>query len=230
MNEWEDGASSAAREAFRAECGRLTEILAGLDGNLLDRPTGCPPWAVRDLVAHVLTGAGRLTGMLAAEPPPRAEVDAAAYFGAAKFTPGVDHERVAAARREAATLPAGPALAAEFDQTWRAVYDAVGAVPPGRVVRTRHGDAMAVGEFLVTRVVEVAVHGLDLAAALHRPVWLTGAAAEVVARLLVGDAVVPAGLDWDRRTLIAKATGRAPLTDVERSTLERSGFRWLSFG
>src|SRR5687768_863976 len=95
------GGPMSVRVAFRAECERLTGVLAGLDGTQLDRPTGCPPWTVRDLVAHVRTGAGRLTGMLAEDPPPVAEVDAAGYFGAAKFTAGVDADRVASARREA---------------------------------------------------------------------------------------------------------------------------------
>jgi hypothetical protein len=40
------------------------------------------------------------------------------------------------------------------------------AEPEGHVVRTRHSDPMLLSEFLLTRVVEVAVHGLDLADAL----------------------------------------------------------------
>ncbi|MEU7399585.1 maleylpyruvate isomerase N-terminal domain-containing protein, partial [Streptomyces albogriseolus] len=89
------------RAAFRAECGRLTEVLSELDDADLDRPTPCPPWTVRELIAHVRTGAGRLADMLAAPAPPRAEVDAAGYFGAAKFTPQVDAARIEAARSEA---------------------------------------------------------------------------------------------------------------------------------
>ncbi len=49
---------------------------------------------MRELIAHVRTGAGRLADMLAAPAPPRADVDAAGYFGAAKFTPRVDVARV----------------------------------------------------------------------------------------------------------------------------------------
>ncbi|MFI8504487.1 hypothetical protein ACIGFK_39190 [Streptomyces sp. NPDC085524] len=37
-----------------------------------------------------------------------------------------------------------------------------------RVVRTRHGDAMLLADFMLTRVFEVAVHGSDLADALGR--------------------------------------------------------------
>jgi hypothetical protein len=41
------------RAAFRDECARLEEVLRGLADPDLDRPTPCPPWQLRDLVAHV---------------------------------------------------------------------------------------------------------------------------------------------------------------------------------
>ncbi len=216
------------RAAFRDECARLVVVLRDLDETDLDRPTDCRPWTVRDLLAHIRAGVGRLAGMLAAPAPPHAEVDAAGYFGAAKFTPPVDAERIDSGRRQGRDLAAA-ALADDVDRLWRATLDAVDAEPADRVVRTRHGDAMTVVEFLRTRVVEVGVHGLDLAAALDRPPWLTPAAATVVADLLTGGRPVPAALGWDRLTLIRKATGRAALTPEERATADAAGFRWLAF-
>ncbi|MGC4806072.1 maleylpyruvate isomerase N-terminal domain-containing protein [Micromonospora sp. DT233] len=218
------------RAAFRAECATLGGVLRGLEPADLDRPTDCPPWAVRDLVAHVATGAGRLVDMLAAPAPPRAEVDAAGYFGAAKFAPEVDRARIDSARRSARELPDPAAVAAGFDRAWRSTDEAVARQPAGRLVRTRHGDAMTLTDFLVTRVVEVGVHGLDLAAALGREPWLTPAAAEAVAPLLTGGRVVPTELGWDRLTLVGKATGRVPLIDRERTVTESAGIRWPTFG
>ncbi|MBG6106043.1 uncharacterized protein (TIGR03083 family) [Micromonospora vinacea] len=215
--------------AFSAECARLTGVLAELVDADLDRPTECPPWTVRDLIGHIRTGAGRLTDMLAAPAPARAEVDAAGYFGAAKFTVEVDADRIAGGQRDAPRVDR-TALATEFDRAWRATEAAVAAAPPDRVVRTRHGDAMRLSEFLRTRVVEVGVHGLDLASALGRPPWLTPAAAVVIADLLTGGRKTPAGLRWDRLTLIHKTTGRATLTAPERAAIDASGFRWLAFG
>ncbi|MEU3456129.1 maleylpyruvate isomerase N-terminal domain-containing protein [Micromonospora sp. NPDC006766] len=219
------------RAAFRNECARLEEELRGLDETDLDRPTPCPPWSVRDLLAHVRTGAGRLVDMLAAPQPQRAEVDAAAYFGTGKFTPEVNSARIDSARWEAAReLPGVPEVADGFARAWRAADAAVAAQPPGRLVRTRHGDAMTLTEFLRTRVVEVGVHGLDLADALDRQAWLTPTAAEVVADLLSGGRPLPPGLGWGPLTLVRKATGRAALTGRERSLIDRADFRWLSFG
>ncbi|MEO3772177.1 maleylpyruvate isomerase N-terminal domain-containing protein [Micromonospora sp. B9E7] len=217
------------RAAFSAECAQLTEVLADLVDADLDGPTDCPPWTVRELIAHVRTGVGRLTDMLAAPAPPRAEVDAAGYFGRAKFTEQVDADRIAGGRRDALQVDQ-PALATELERAWRATEAAVAAAPPDRVVRTRHGDAMRLTEFLRTRVVEVGVHGLDLAAALGRPPWLTAPAAEVIADLLAGGRPAPSGLGWDRLTLIRKTTGRAALTAPERTAIDAARFRWLAFG
>ncbi|TCB97153.1 hypothetical protein E0H26_12745 [Micromonospora zingiberis] len=257
------------RAAFRDECARLTEVLATLDPADLDRPTRCAPWTLAELLAHVRTGAGRLVDMLAAPAPTGALVDAAGYFGAAKFTPDVDAARIGAAQAEAARVEsaraetsgidagqveagrgrvegrgwgqgrsgpgrpwsgggAGPGV--DFERAWRATLAAVDAHPPERVVRTRHGDAMTVPEFLRTRVVEVGVHGLDLAAALDRPPWLTATASRVIADLLTGGRRLPAELGWDRLTLIAKVTGRAGCSRAEQAVLSGVGLPLLSFG
>ncbi|MCI4061503.1 maleylpyruvate isomerase N-terminal domain-containing protein [Micromonospora sp. R77] len=218
------------RAAFRDECARLEEVLGGLAPPDLDRLTPCPSWQVRDLVAHVRTGAGRLVDMLAAPAPDRAEVDAAGYFGTAKFTPKVDEDRIDSARRAARGSAGVPEVVAGFARAWRDADAAVGGQPPGRLVRTRHGDAMALTEFLRTRVVEVGVHGLDLAVALDRRPWLTPAAAAVIADLLTGGRPGPDALDRDPVTLIREATGRADRTGRERDLSADAGVRRLSFG
>ena len=223
------------RDVFQAEAERLSRVLGGLTEAEYQRPTPCPPWNVRGLAAHVRTGAGRVIGMLAEPAPPRAVVDAADYFGPAKFTPETDAARVDTAQREGAEFDTGRALAEDFDRTWRAAYAASAAAEPGRVVRTRHGDPMTLDDFLVTRVVELGVHGLDLATALGREPWLTAPAGELIAGLLTRAAgAAGAGLAdelrWDRLTLIAKATGRWPLTTAERAEIDRRGVRWLAFG
>src|SRR5690606_20027274 len=105
-------------------------------------------------------------------------------------------------------------LAAEFADTWRRVEEECRAEPEGRVVRTRHGDSMLLTDFMVTRVVEIAVHGLDLADALGREPWLTPQAGSVLRELLLGadGAAALRALGWDEVDFVRRATGRAPLS------------------
>jgi hypothetical protein len=84
-------------------------------------------------------------------------------------------------------------------------------------VWSRWGDAMLLTEYLKTRVVELAVHGLDLAGALACEPWLSDDAATISAGVLTEELDDDArrSLTWDRPTLLAKATGRLALTPTE---------------
>jgi hypothetical protein len=169
--------------------------------------------------------------MLAGPAPARAEVSATDYYRPdQRFSAETNALRVEAARQHGG----GPALAEEFARLWPEVDRLCAAEPGDRVVRTRHGDPMLLSAFLLTRVVELAVHGLDLAAALEREPWTTPeAAAEVEELLLPGDgpraAALPV-LGWDRRAFLAKATGRSPLTAAESERVARLGVTWLTLG
>ena len=76
-------------------------------------------------------------------------------------------------------------------------------------------------EFVKTRILEIGVHGLDLAAALGREPWLTPAAASVVQSILVAllGADPTGDLGWSDLTFIETATGRRSLTEAERAVL-----------
>lgn len=224
------------RDALRVEAGGLAAAVASEPAAAFARPSPCPPWTIGDLLYHVRTGVARISHMLA-EPEPAADarglVSAAGYFSPDhRFSPATNADRVTSAQHGAADLPAG-ALAADFEAAWQESWAAVQAAPPVRVVRTRHGDLMLLTEFLRTRVLELAVHGLDLATGLDRDPWLTPEAASVVAGLMLpdGSAVgLAQRLDWDRATMIAKLTSRRPLTQAESAVIEAKHVRWLALG
>ena len=226
-------ASGPAADAFGAEAKRLSEVVLALDEAAFSRPTPCPPWSVAELLYHVRIGSGRISGMLA-EPEPEAGpvTSAAAYFRPGqRFSPEVNQDRIEVARRGAAALGSGSAVARDYDLAWRETRAQVRHAPQGRLVQTRHGDRMLLAEFLRTRVLELAVHGLDLAAGLGRPTWMTESAAAVVTELILPGAATARLLDeagWDHPTLIAKATGRLPLSQPEAALLGRHGLRRLS--
>jgi uncharacterized protein (TIGR03083 family) len=227
-------ASGSAVDAFATEAGRLTEIISGVDDAALDRASPCQPWTVRELLCHVRIGAGRVPAMLAEpQPPPGPMIDAPGYYRPDhRFSPAVNDDRIATAQRAARAAGPAPALARDLDQAWREAWALLRGAPQERVVRTRHGDRMLLTEFVRTRVLELAVHGLDLAAGLDRPPWLTDAAAAVVEELVLpaGSARLLEEAGWDRPTLVAMATGRLPFRPSEAALLERHGLRRLALG
>jgi uncharacterized protein (TIGR03083 family) len=223
---------SSVPAAFRGEAGRLSQAMATVTGPEWDLPTGCPPWRVRDLLAHVRVVIAWLPGLLAAPAPERAEVNARQYYRPDhRFAPETNAARIALAQDQAALLADPEQLLADFTATWQRADQLCRAEPEGRVLRTRHGDAMLLPEFLLTRVVELSVHGLDLALALGRDPWLTPPAADLVEELLAGPGTsTRLALGWDQPTFLRKATGRDPIGAVEAEWVERLGLTWLTLG
>lgn len=220
-------------EVFRRECEALTDAVSGLSEAEWSLPTRCTPWTVRDLLGHVCVVIDWLPGMLEAPAPEGAGVSAADYYRPDdRFSPRTNSARIALAQSRAAESADGSALVGDFTATWRQVHRMCREQPVGRTVRTRHGDAMLLSEFLLTRVVEVAVHGLDLADALGRESWLTPSAGDAVLELLLGAEQRAAAdlLGWDRPRFLRKATGREPLDGPEAARIEQLGIRWLALG
>jgi uncharacterized protein (TIGR03083 family) len=212
--------------AFRAEAHALAAVLAGLPDRAWARPTRCAPWLVRDVVGHLVVTLARLPGMLSAPAPDAADTSATGYYQPGdRYSEQANADRV----RTAQDRVGDPAeLVRELSVTARAVDEAYRGSPPGRLVRTRHGDAMLLSDFLVTRVVELAVHGLDIADALDLPPWLTPAAASLLPPSLLGPDWHTLG--WEPVTLLRKATGRAALAPEESFRLTHLTSQRPSFG
>ena len=82
-------------------------------------------------------------------------------------------------------------------------------------------------------VLELAVHGLDLAAALDREPWMTAPAADVTEELLLPGAAAAglrAAAGWDQVTLIAALTGRRRVTSAQARLIASSGAGRLALG
>lgn len=225
-------ASDVVVEALGAEAGRLSEVVLGACETAFSRLSLCPPWSVGELLYHVRIGVGRTCEMLAVpEPPAGPLTSAAGYFRhGQRFSPRTNRDRIAAAQRGGAALASGSVIAREFDLAWRESWAQVQQASQTRLVRTHHGDTMLLIEFLRTRVLEVAVHGLDLAAGLGCPFWMTDAAAHVVEDLLLPAGTRVSLLDesgWSHATLIAKATGRLPLSEADARLLSRHSLSQL---
>jgi uncharacterized protein (TIGR03083 family) len=204
-------------EAIETESGCLVAGLTGLSRDAFDRPTRCEPWSARELLTHVLVACGRLPGMLRTPAPESASVSALQYFRNDRLGGTTDPERIETVRHDAARFPTGPLVVDAVAAATRSMVVCAQAEPPHRRVRTRWNDDMLLDEYLRTRVLELAVHGLDLASAVGAEPWLSEPAAVVTEQVLTegcdGDEL--GALGWDRRTLIEKATGRAAVTTEE---------------
>jgi uncharacterized protein (TIGR03083 family) len=222
-------------DAFSAEARQLSGVVAGLDDAAFARPTACDPWTVAELVYHVRMAIGRPPGMLAAPKPAGLDlVSAAGYYRAdQRFSSATNTDRIQSAQRGAAALAGAADRARDVEAARQQAEAAVRDSPPGRVVATRHGDRMLLTEFLRTRVLELAVHGLDLAAALDREPWVTAQAAHVTEDLLLSPAaarLLRAETGWDRVGLIARLTGRRPVTPAETELIQSAHVGRLALG
>ena len=218
---------SASFSAFTAECARLSGALETFTADQWSRPTRCEPWNTAELLAHITGTASRLTRMLETEPPPEATVTAAGYYRPdTRFEPEATSHRIDEGIANA--KPGGPAVAATFNETWRSVADRCHNASPGRLVTTRYDDAMTLEDYLTTRVVEVAVHGIDLADAVDEPRWTTPHSARLIVDLLLDQPDALATLGWDPVAFIAKATGRDAMTEAEHDRVASLGLTWLT--
>jgi hypothetical protein len=124
------------------------------------------------------------------------------------------------AKELAAAHPTGKDLATAWDRMWPRALDAARGADRSRVVVV-WGPALTLDELLKTRVLEVTIHGADLADALDQEPWATQEGLGItnaILRELVG-ADLPNDLGWDEVTLMEKGSGRGELTPEERRIL-----------
>jgi uncharacterized protein (TIGR03083 family) len=223
---------SGALDAFRDEAGAFVKALGGLDAQAWRRPTRCIPWQVRGRVGHVIISLARVPEMVHAPAPDRPDATPTSYYRADdRFSTTANAERVQIAN-DRGTGHDAATLVRDVADVVQAVASSCLKEPTDRVVRTPHGDAMLLTDFLTTRVVELAVHGLDVADAVSREPWLTTSAAEHLHELLFGQdwPTAFAALKWDPVTLLRKTSGRADVTAKESAELTSLGLRALTLG
>lgn len=217
------------------EADALCAVLDGLTAADLDRASACPPWTAGELTCHMIIGARRIAEALGGPDDATASlITTVGYYRAdERFSAGVNANRIDAARDLARRLGEPGVIRAELARACAESARLLARAPAGRTVRTRHGDWMLLTDFARTRVVEIGLHGLDLALALDRPPWLTGGAATVLEELLLpaGNAGrLRAELGCDRAALIALLTGRADPAPAQAAVLASAGAMHLALG
>lgn len=161
---------------------RLIDVLVdGTDAADFDRPTRLGHWTVAQLVAHLSLGMSAIARYLTADPAATPTMDARLWADrCADAAPSVD-ERASAMADGARPVELRSGLRTARVEAEAALAD----VAPSFVVEARFG-ALRLADYLATRCVEAAVHGLDLAAALRAAPVVDRDAAATAVRLLTG--------------------------------------------
>jgi uncharacterized protein (TIGR03083 family) len=226
---------TAVTAALAAEAATLQVVVSGLTETDLSLTSPCPPWTICELLCHVLIGAGRISQALGqpADVTGPSITTVQYYRPDTRFSAATNADRIETARALAARLGEPGVIAAELGRRCRESIELLDTAPADTAIRTRHDDRMLLTDFARTRVVELAVHGLDLAFGLDRQPWMTGAAADVLMGLLLPDGggdELCARLKCDRVGLIARLTGRMPLPAAEKQLIAGAGITRLTLG
>jgi uncharacterized protein (TIGR03083 family) len=174
---------SAAADACTAQWELIADAVDLLPDEQFDLPSELPGWRVAELVAHLSICAAAPARWLSEAAPERAEANVADYLlcltAAAR---GID-ERT----HSLATDKTPAQLRALVQEAVSSLREVVADTDPGRVILTRL-KPMRFDDFLVTRVVEGVVHGLDLLPAVDPD----AGALRVATRALLGALVAKA--------------------------------------
>jgi len=226
---------TAVTDALAAEAATLQDVVSGLAETDLNLASPCPPWTIGELLCHVLIGADRISQALGqpADGSGPSITTVQYYRPDNRFSAATNADRIETARTLAACLGEPGAIAAELGRRCRESIELLTTAPADRRIRTRHGDRMLLTDFARTRVVELAVHGLDLAIGLDRRPWMTGAAAGVLIDLLLPDGrgdEFCARLNCDLVGLVARLTGRAAPPAADEHLLAGARITRLTLG
>ena len=218
-----------ARTTYEEAVAVLAENLQALENKLaslseedwtrptrLQGPEGSPSWSVLQLAAHIDFFMGMTMGLVGEAQSVPPALDRASFgmsvsdsgVGPVVYQIMVDH---AAGHTPATVLDAVRATAKQALETIRTT--------PGETVGPAFFGPMRLDEFVPTRVVETAVHGLDLTDAIgEAPLDVPRAyalAAEVLDEALARRFVPgrPADLEGDDLAFVRAATGRAEHSD-----------------
>jgi uncharacterized protein (TIGR03083 family) len=207
--------------ALRREIEALAAVLHTLDPQQFAQPTNCPPWDLRELVVHTAASVSIRGRLPSAGPRSVPSTPADYYRRPERNTDEYRQANVDRSRQQSRRLPVGTSPAEWFDKVTTDAVTKLGHDDMNRVVRISGHIVMRLSDWVLTRVISVAAHGLDVALTLGHPPWTTSPAITVIQPVLIElmGAEPPAALTWDDHTLLATATGRRRVTTEERTLL-----------
>ncbi|QOR71392.1 maleylpyruvate isomerase N-terminal domain-containing protein [Ruania alkalisoli] len=208
-------------DELRDQWDLLRERLDDVGSDVLATPSSLPGWTVGDLMAHL----GRaLDAITACEPDPSAEpLSVADYLSSY----AADADRIDRVTREMSQQIADDPLAGLDAVAERAFAHLDALAQQGDVVVRGRRGAIKLPDFVLTRLIELVVHGYDLAPALAAPAPVDAGARQLVAQAfaqVVADRTGVTVLVDDAAVWIRVASGRGTWDEVTTSQALRPEF------
>jgi uncharacterized protein (TIGR03083 family) len=208
--------------ALADESRTLSALLRRLSAADFERLTNCPPWNLNELVVHIAASIRLDDDALLAAPPGSVLMTAADYYRRPERDTSEYRQRnVDQTRQLARRILPRTSATRFFDEVASDTLDTLGRRDLGQPVQVPGRGPMKLADWVVTRVVSVAAHGLDVALTVDQRPWTRRSALDVMRPVLVSllGAEPPAQLGWDAQTLLEVGTGRRELTSDERAIL-----------
>jgi uncharacterized protein (TIGR03083 family) len=204
-------------DALEAEAARTGAFLLGVGAPDWELATRCPPMTFRDLAAHTLRGALRLSELLGAPLEGEAERDSVTYWD---FDADAEGPKIVERARAAAAAWPGTSVAGEWSQALKGAIAAARRSLDANPLLGSPVGTIRLRDYVPTRCIEMTVHSMDLRDALGLEPDPTPQALGVtcdVLRGILGADLRPQGFEEVRFALLG--TGRSSLTDAEAATL-----------
>lgn len=190
-----------------AECEAIERACAGLEDEAFERLTNCAPWTLKDLIVHVRQTLQLPQRFVPGEGRPASGADW--YRRTERETSEYRSRNVDRARIESQQFRTGSEVLAALVKAGAELAERFESVDGGFVIRNPTVGAITVDDYTTTRVISVAVHGLDVALSIGADFFITPEALDVTARVveeLAGECAETLGLT--RLDLVLLATGR----------------------
>jgi uncharacterized protein (TIGR03083 family) len=199
--------SVRVREAFKEAAAFLVGIVDSISDEEWELP-GLGDWTVAQTAVHASRGASTIV-TYASQPGELALGSAAEYYSSAMAMEGI-HSQVAVRTVEQADAVEGPIDDYVRDAVAEAI-EVLSHTPADQVLDTLVGGIRLI-DYLPTRIVELVVHGLDLADALGREVETPRNAMAITLETL-GDLAVERPDVLDPARIVRAITGRGTLPE-----------------
>ena len=183
--------------ALHDESRALSAVLRQADAGDFGRPTNCPPWNLDELVIHIAMSIhlGDDDELPAATPHSGVMTAAGYYRRPERDTPHYRQSNVDRTKEAASDVLARTTAPRWFDQVAQDTVQRLSRLDLGRFVQIPGCGPMKLADWVVTRVISIAAHGLDVAITLDRQPWTTGSALTIIRPVFVDLLGAEHGLD-----------------------------------